>query len=344
MLEYQLVTDAFLSLREEYRVVIEDITRRMGEGMAKFIEREVETLADFDEYCHYVAGLVGVGLSKLFVASGLESEGSFRRADTDRLANSMGLFLQKTNIIRDYLEDITEEPAPRMFWPREVWGKHAASLDEFREPGNREAAVRCMNELINNALTHIPDCVEYMSRIADASCFRFCAIPQIMAIGTLALCYDNGGVFEGVVKMRRGETARHMVRTRGMNDMLVAFSDYAADLAGRVRASQHGDEVAERTLREIEAAEASFRGAGMDRRRRRGALFDEDPESIPIAVRVMLFLLFLGYAAYAFSLGGLRASLGVDGGYTSPGDLLQKLLALLMLAGVSFVVIRGKRI
>jgi len=25
----------------------------------------------------------------------------------------MGLFLQKTNIIRDYLEDIMEEPAPR---------------------------------------------------------------------------------------------------------------------------------------------------------------------------------------------------------------------------------------
>jgi farnesyl-diphosphate farnesyltransferase len=33
------------------------------------------------------------------------------------LSNSMGLFLQKTNIIRDYLEDIEEG---RTFWPREV--------------------------------------------------------------------------------------------------------------------------------------------------------------------------------------------------------------------------------
>lgn len=32
---------------------------------------------------------------------------------TDELSNHMGLFLQKTNIIRDYLEDINEEPAPR---------------------------------------------------------------------------------------------------------------------------------------------------------------------------------------------------------------------------------------
>lgn len=37
--------------------------------------------------------------------------------------------LQKTNIIRDYLEDINEIPAPRMFWPREIWGKYATRLE-----------------------------------------------------------------------------------------------------------------------------------------------------------------------------------------------------------------------
>ena len=57
------------------------------------------------QYCHYVAGLVGdrpIDQSQLFFASGLEGEGVGR---DKRLANSMGLFLQKTNIIRDYLED-----------------------------------------------------------------------------------------------------------------------------------------------------------------------------------------------------------------------------------------------
>ena len=33
-----------------------------------------------------------------------------------------------------------EEPAPRMFWPREIWGKHARSLAEFKAPANRPAA------------------------------------------------------------------------------------------------------------------------------------------------------------------------------------------------------------
>ena len=45
--------------------VIADITKRMGTGMAKYIEKDVETVKDYDEYCHFVAGLVGVGLSQV---------------------------------------------------------------------------------------------------------------------------------------------------------------------------------------------------------------------------------------------------------------------------------------
>lgn len=64
----------------------------------------------------------------------------------DTLANHMGLFLQKTNIIRDYLEDIMEEPAPRMFWPREIWGKYAGELDEFKDKNNRCVIIQLHDE------------------------------------------------------------------------------------------------------------------------------------------------------------------------------------------------------
>ena len=66
------------------------------------------------QYCHYVAGLVGIGLSRLFSASGLED--TIVGKDI-QLSNSMGLFLQKTNIIRDFLEDVMQG---REFWPKEV--------------------------------------------------------------------------------------------------------------------------------------------------------------------------------------------------------------------------------
>eukprot|EP00775_Hariotina_reticulata_P011371 gene11371-11520_t len=119
MAQFDQVVDVFLSLQPHFQQVIADITRRMGEGMAEFIPKQVETIAEYDLYCHYVAGLVGIGLSQLFASSGLESP---QCARSEVLSNDMGLFLQKTNIIRDYLEDINEEPAPRMFWPHEIWG------------------------------------------------------------------------------------------------------------------------------------------------------------------------------------------------------------------------------
>ena len=57
---------------------------------------------------------MGIGLSRLFSVSRLEDPDVGLETD---LSNSMGLFLQKTNIIRDYLEDINED---REFWPQEV--------------------------------------------------------------------------------------------------------------------------------------------------------------------------------------------------------------------------------
>ena len=119
----------------------------MGAGMAEFISAdEVESVAQYDTYCHYVAGLVGVGLSQMFGAPAPPScrparlrrracslrpacaaaapPGSCRRRPTraphaprrslerprvaricqdEGRSNHMGLFLQKANIIRDYL-------------------------------------------------------------------------------------------------------------------------------------------------------------------------------------------------------------------------------------------------
>ncbi|ONM10469.1 Squalene synthase 1 [Zea mays] len=163
------------------------------------LRMKVETVDDYDEYCHYVAGLVGYGLSRLFYAAGTED------LAPDSLSNSMGLFLQKTNIIRDYLEDINEIPKSRMFWPREIWSKYADKLEDFKYEENTEKAVQCLNDIVTNALIHAEECLQYMSALKNHAIFHFCAIPQIMAIGTCALCYNNVHVFRGVVKMRRGK-------------------------------------------------------------------------------------------------------------------------------------------
>jgi farnesyl-diphosphate farnesyltransferase len=55
----------FSSEKFAYLQEIKTITEQMGNGMADFIESEVLTVEDYDKYCHYVAGLVGIGLSKV---------------------------------------------------------------------------------------------------------------------------------------------------------------------------------------------------------------------------------------------------------------------------------------
>lgn len=200
MANFDKVVREFQLLDSKYREVITDITRRMAFGMNKYVHETVETYDDWDDYCHYVAGLVGIGLSKLFVASGLENAEQLK---DEKLSNEMGLFLQKTNIIRDFAEDLEQT---RVFWPSKVWGKKAASLHEIQQ--NQKLGLEVMNELIVNALKEASSCMEYMKSIKDKQIFRFCAIPQLMAMATLEKLYNNAKVLSENVKIRKGKTAR----------------------------------------------------------------------------------------------------------------------------------------
>lgn len=75
-----------------------------------------------------------------------------------------------------------------------------------------------------------------MSRLRDERNFAFCAIPQIMAIGTLALCYNNPEVFRGVVKMRRGESAKVLlgVGSGGMSSVYQFMYRYTKELESKI--------------------------------------------------------------------------------------------------------------
>ena len=77
LVEFDVIIEGFLKLKPAYQTIIADITKRMGNGMAHYATAgiNVETIADYDEYCHYVAGLVGLGLSDMFSACGFECKG-----------------------------------------------------------------------------------------------------------------------------------------------------------------------------------------------------------------------------------------------------------------------------
>ena len=226
------------TLSKDSQIVIADITRKMGQGMASFVEKDLGqgtvNSKDYDLYCHYVAGLVGEGLSRLFTSCGYE--GDEVQAVSKTLANTMGLFLQKTNIIRDYLEDFVDG---RTFWPQQVWKKYTKSsnLGELADPENSVKAVQCLNEMVTNALECVPECLKYLDLLHTGEVFRFCAIPQIMAIATLADLYGNKNVFTGVVKIRKGMAAQLILDTKTISGVHKWFYTCATDISRRVQLS-----------------------------------------------------------------------------------------------------------
>lgn len=203
MLHFDKVCKQYHRLDESYQLVITDITRKMADGMNKYASEKVDSYKDWDDYCHYVAGLVGIGLSQLFLASGLENSD---RLKDEFLSNEMGLFLQKTNIIRDFAEDLEQS---RVFWPEEAWKQRVDDLGDLQK--YPEKGLNVLNELINNALEHIPHCLDYLKELRNEQVFRFCAIPQLMAVATLGELYNNESVLYQNVKIRKGKTAKYFM-------------------------------------------------------------------------------------------------------------------------------------
>ena len=247
--EFPKCHSVYAALPEASRRVISDITFRMATGMAEFVDKDLGQgtvdVEQYNRYCHFVAGLVGEGLSRLFSVSGLEQPSL---ASELHLSDQMGLFLQKTNIIRDYLEDYVDG---RAFWPQSVWKKYSATgdLGYFANPTNdeaRTAGLNCLNELVTNALELAPDCLAYLSKLQCAEVFRFCAIPQVMAIATLDKCFNNEDVFTGVVKIRKGMSCQLINDTMDIGGVHGIFNRFAC---GIIRKADSNDPSYDRTMK-----------------------------------------------------------------------------------------------
>jgi len=219
----------YAQLPPQFQAVILDITKRMGCGMIRFLERDVKSVQEYNLYCHFVAGLVGLGLSDLFVASGLEGPNVGRQVT---LSNGMGLLLQKTNIIRDYKEDIDDG---RLWWPSDVWSKYVPDAADFQKPEKAAAALACLNEMVADSLCLLPLSISYLKRLRDPTVFNFCAVPQLMAVATLCKCYNNPAIFHRVVKISKADTCLLIKRaSEGLPSVLAAFHELACEFKSKL--------------------------------------------------------------------------------------------------------------
>jgi farnesyl-diphosphate farnesyltransferase len=87
--------------------------------------------------------------------------------------------------------------------------------------------------MVLNVLEHIPEVLTYLKALKNQSVFNFCAIPQVMAIATLALVFNNKDVYQRNVKLRKGTAVKLIMSSTNMDNVVAIFREYIHVLSSK---------------------------------------------------------------------------------------------------------------
>lgn len=138
--------------------------------------------SDLDDYCYYVAGVVGQMLTELFCD--YSAPVARRRAALHDRAVSFAQGLQMTNILKDIWED---RDRGACWLPQEIFTRHGINLAQL-SPGQRDARFDAgMRELVGMTHAHLRDALSFTLLIPseEAGIRRFCLWAIGLAVLTL---------------------------------------------------------------------------------------------------------------------------------------------------------------
>jgi farnesyl-diphosphate farnesyltransferase len=186
------------TLAPAQRAAIERCVKVMCEGMHQFqciASRDgLARLSDLDDYCYYVAGVVGEMLTQLFCAHapGIERQ----RAGLEKLCVSFAQGLQMTNILKDVWED-RERGA--CWLPQEVFSRHGVELRALKSGQLSAGFDAGMRELAGIAHAHLRNALSFTLLIprTEVGIRRFCLWAIGMAVLTLRKIVHTPGFTSG---------------------------------------------------------------------------------------------------------------------------------------------------
>jgi farnesyl-diphosphate farnesyltransferase len=177
----------------------------MCQGMPAFQRNRsasgLAALRNLDEYCYYVAGVVGEMLTELFLLRCPELEPDRERMM--RLAVSFGQGLQMTNILKDIWDD---RQAETCWLPRAVFDRHGFDLNSISASHDSPAFAAGLDELVGVAHAHLRNALEYSCLIPknQPGIRKFCLWALGLAVLTLRKIHNNPGFSSGAeVKVSR---------------------------------------------------------------------------------------------------------------------------------------------
>ncbi len=123
-LNYGSTIHLFNSLSVKEQELAYTQTLEMAQGMTHYFEQPIETMQDLNKYCYFVAGTVGIYLVELYNIHHPTKENNLIKQK--EYALGFGRFLQKLNIIRDFMEDQCKNQGS--YWPTSIISKFEDKL------------------------------------------------------------------------------------------------------------------------------------------------------------------------------------------------------------------------
>ncbi|HEU5073847.1 MAG TPA: squalene/phytoene synthase family protein [Polyangiaceae bacterium] len=236
------VLRVFRAQKPEVRIATVRWLAEMANGMRLYCRRDrdgalsaLNTAADLERYCYFVAGTVGHLITDLFCdymgASGAVLEPALRGH-----CESFGVGLQLVNILKDITDDFERK---RCYVPRQLCRAQGFEPEQLLSPVNRQSAQRALLPTLESAVRHLEQALEYTLLLPpqQAELRLFCLLPLWMALETLALLAGNDGMFVPgqQVKISRDAVARVVREGVRLAADDASLRLHTAGLVGRVR-------------------------------------------------------------------------------------------------------------
>jgi len=166
---------------------------------------------DLDDYCYYVAGVVGEMLTELFCD--YSAEAARRQASLRALSASFAQGLQMTNILKDVWEDRSRG----VCWlPQDVFSRHGVDLAQVSSHADDPRFSAGILELVAVAHAHLRNALDYTLLIPgkEKGIRRFCLWAIGLAILTLRkIAHKPGFTAVAQVKITRTAVSMTMLMT-----------------------------------------------------------------------------------------------------------------------------------
>ncbi|MAX16578.1 MAG: squalene/phytoene synthase [Nitrospina sp.] len=190
------VFNVFNSLPKNHQDQIIPSVSKMAKGMAFFQSRfqfgeitPLENIQDLEEYCYFVAGVVGEMLCNLF----FQKLSYLPEAAKNIMRNnavSFGLGLQMTNISKDIIADRNRGWS---YIPKSVISEKGLTMDEFHSGASMDKNLLILEGLLKKTKGHLNDALKFTLAIprTEIALRLFCIWPLWMAVKTVAVLHNN---------------------------------------------------------------------------------------------------------------------------------------------------------